>query len=78
MGVMIQTHGIEQRVAALTLPGLPPGKAIIPDYNGYSILAIPRFVRALFGEQVEGARVGLAQNMGGSGGSSIVHIMEVA
>ena len=28
--------------------------------------------------QVEGARVGLAQNMGGLGGSSIVHIMEVA
>ena len=28
--------------------------------------------------QVQGARIGLAQNMGGSGGSSIVHIMEVA
>jgi acetyl-CoA C-acetyltransferase len=28
--------------------------------------------------QVQGARVGLAQNMGGSGGSSIVHILEVA
>jgi acetyl-CoA C-acetyltransferase len=27
--------------------------------------------------QVEGARVGLAQNMGGSGGSTVVHIMEV-
>jgi acetyl-CoA C-acetyltransferase len=27
--------------------------------------------------QVEGARTGLAQNMGGSGGSSIVHILEV-
>lgn len=27
--------------------------------------------------QVQGARVGLAQNMGGSGGSSIVHILEV-
>jgi acetyl-CoA C-acetyltransferase len=27
--------------------------------------------------QVEGATVGLAQNMGGSGGSSIVHILEV-
>jgi acetyl-CoA C-acetyltransferase len=27
--------------------------------------------------QVEGARIGMAQNMGGSGGSSIVHIMEV-
>ena len=56
MGVMIQTHDIEQRATALTLPGLPPGKAVIPDYNGYSILAIPRFVRALFGEQVEGAQ----------------------
>lgn len=28
------------------------------------------------GRQVEGARLGLAQNMGGSGGSSIVHILE--
>ena len=28
--------------------------------------------------QVEGAKTGLAQNMGGSGGSSIVHILEVA
>ena len=27
--------------------------------------------------QVAGARVGLAQNMGGSGGSSVVHILEV-
>ncbi len=27
--------------------------------------------------QVEGARIGLAQNMGGSGGSSVVHILEV-
>jgi acetyl-CoA C-acetyltransferase len=28
--------------------------------------------------QVEGATVGLAQNMGGSGGSAVVHILEVA
>ncbi len=28
--------------------------------------------------QVKGARVGLTQNMGGSGGSTVVHIMEVA
>jgi acetyl-CoA C-acetyltransferase len=27
--------------------------------------------------QVQGARIGLAQNMGGSGGSSVVHILEV-
>ena len=26
--------------------------------------------------QVEGAKVGLAQNMGGSGASSVVHILE--
>jgi acetyl-CoA C-acetyltransferase len=29
------------------------------------------------GRQVKNARVGLAQNMGGSGGSSVVHILEV-
>jgi acetyl-CoA C-acetyltransferase len=28
--------------------------------------------------QVEGARIGLAQNMGGSGGSTVVHILEAA
>jgi acetyl-CoA C-acetyltransferase len=37
-------------------------------------------VKQLRGEadkrQVEGARVGLAQNMGGSGGSTVVHILE--
>ena len=27
--------------------------------------------------QIEGAKIGLAQNMGGSGGSTVVHIMEV-
>jgi acetyl-CoA C-acetyltransferase len=30
------------------------------------------------GRQVEGAKLGLAQNMGGSGGSSTVHILEVS
>ncbi|HUX08943.1 MAG TPA: thiolase domain-containing protein [Acidobacteriota bacterium] len=29
------------------------------------------------GRQVDNARIGLAQNMGGSGGSSVVHILEV-
>jgi acetyl-CoA C-acetyltransferase len=28
--------------------------------------------------QLKKARVGMAQNMGGSGGSSVVHILEVA
>jgi len=39
-------------------------------------------VKQLRGEaedrQVNGAEVALAQNMGGSGGSSVIHILEVA
>lgn len=53
---MIHAREIEERINGLTLPGLPPGKAIIPDYDGYSICAIPSLVRFLFGEPVEGAK----------------------
>jgi acetyl-CoA C-acetyltransferase len=46
------------------------------------VAQVAEIVTQLRGEagqrQVEGAKVGLAQNMGGSGGSSIVHILEVA
>lgn len=45
------------------------------------VAQIVEIVKQLRGEagarQVEGARIGLAQNMGGSGGSAIIHIMEV-
>ncbi len=45
------------------------------------IAQIVEIVEQLRGEcgerQVEGAKIGLAQNMGGSGGSSVVHILEV-
>jgi len=54
---MIQADAVEERVNALTLPGLPPGKAVIPDYEGYSICAIPALIRSLFGEQTKGADV---------------------
>jgi len=57
MGAMIQAQTVEERVNALTLPGLPPGKAVIPDYEGYSICAIPALIRSLFGEQIKGADV---------------------
>jgi len=44
------------------------------------VAQVCELVQQLRGEagerQVEGARVGLAQNMGGSGGSSVVHILE--
>lgn len=52
---MIQVREIEEQVRSLTLPGLPPGRAVVPDYDGYSICAIPGLVRTLFGERVEGA-----------------------
>jgi acetyl-CoA C-acetyltransferase len=46
------------------------------------VAQVAEIVAQLRGEagdrQVEGAKTGLAQNMGGSGGSSIVHILEVA
>ena len=42
------------------------------------IIEITKQLRREAGKrQVEGAHVGLAQNMGGSGGSSVVHILEV-
>jgi acetyl-CoA C-acetyltransferase len=41
------------------------------------IIEIVEQLRGESGErQVEGARLGLAQNMGGSGGSSVIHILE--
>jgi acetyl-CoA C-acetyltransferase len=46
------------------------------------VAQVAEIVTQLRGEagdrQVAGAKVGLAQNMGGSGGSSVVHILEVA
>jgi len=43
------------------------------------VLEVARQLRGECGErQVKGARVGLTQNMGGSGGSTVVHILEVA
>jgi len=45
------------------------------------VAQVAEIVAQLRGEagqrQVQGARLGLAQNMGGSGGSSIVHVLEV-
>ena len=46
------------------------------------VAQVAEIATQLWGEagqrQVEGATIGLAQNMGGSGGSSTVHILEVA
>ena len=42
------------------------------------IIEVAEQLWGLSGErQVDGAKVGMAQNMGGSGGSSVCHILEV-
>jgi len=45
---------IEQRLFSHRIPGLPKS-AVIPDYAGYSITAIPGLIRTLFSDRVPGA-----------------------
>ena len=45
---------IEERLIARTLPGLPD-EAVIPDYGGYSIVAVPGLIRTVFGDAVDRA-----------------------
>ena len=55
---MISTSTIEARLRSRALPGLPPGEAVIPDYDGYSICAIPELVRSRFtAEEARGSRL---------------------
>jgi len=76
----------ESGVTSLTgkLPVNPSGglKSKGHPVGATGVAQIAELTSQLRGEagqrQVEGARIGLAQNMGGSGGSAIVHILEVA
>lgn len=71
--------GLQGRIPVNTSGGL---KSKGHPVGATGVAQAAEIVTQLRGEagqrQVEGATVGLAQNMGGSGGSSIVHIMEVA
>ncbi len=75
----------ERKLTALggRLPVNPSGglKAKGHPVGATGVAQVAEIVTQLRGtagqRQVQGARVGLAQNMGGSGGSSIVHILEV-
>lgn len=51
---MRRSDDIEREIRSHTLPGLPEG-LIVPDYRGYSICSVPRFIRALFGDRVDRA-----------------------
>ena len=71
--------GREGRIPVNTSGGL---KAKGHPVGATGIAQIVEILTQLRGEaekrQIKGARVGLAQNMGGSGGSATVHILEVA
>jgi len=66
------------------LPVNPSGglKAKGHPVGATGVAQVAEIVAQLLGKagdrQVEGAKIGMAQNMGGSGGSSTVHILEVA
>ncbi len=47
---MISPENVEKKIRSHHLSDLLPGELIAPDYGGYSIDGIPRFVRMLFGE----------------------------
>ncbi len=77
---------VEQGLTSLggKIPVNPSGglKAKGHPVGATGVAQVAEIVTQLRGEagqrQVEGARTGMAQNMGGSGGSSVVHILEVA
>jgi len=76
---------VEQGMTAIggRIPVNPSGglKSKGHPVGATGVAQVVEIVSQLRGEagkrQVQGARVGLAQNMGGSGGSSVVHILEV-
>ena len=48
MSAMIPADAIEARIYSRVFPGLPVGKAVIPDYSGYCISAVPGLILSLF------------------------------
>ncbi len=88
MGFVERGKGGEATMAGLTtlggkLPVNPSGglKAKGHPVGATGVAQAVEIVQQLRGEagerQVQGARVGLTQNMGGTGGSTLVHVLEV-
>ena len=46
---MEKAREIEARLRSRTLDGIPAGTAVVPDYEGYSIRAVPGLLLSLFG-----------------------------
>jgi hypothetical protein len=50
---MTTRENIEEKIHSHHLGGLLPNDLVAPDYGGYSIDRIPRFIRMLFGEHTQ-------------------------
>jgi acetyl-CoA C-acetyltransferase len=70
--------GLQGKIPVNTSGGLKSKGHPVGATGVAQVVEITEQLRGEAGQrQVEGARTGMAQNMGGSGGSSIVHILEV-
>ncbi len=69
--------GIEGRIPVTTMGGLKARGHPVGATGVYQIVEVVQQLRGLAGEnQVPNARVGMAQNIGGSGATVITHILE--
>jgi len=70
--------GLQGKIPVNTSGGLKSKGHPVGATGVAQVVEVTEQLRGESGQrQVEGARVGMAQNMGGSGGSSVVHILEV-
>jgi len=69
--------GIEGRVPVSTMGGLKARGHPVGATGVYQVVEVAQQLRGLAGaNQVKGARLGMAQNIGGSGATVITHILE--
>ena len=69
--------GIEGRVPVTTMGGLKARGHPVGATGVYQVVEVVQQLRGLAGvNQVQNARIGLAQNIGGSGATVVTHIME--
>jgi acetyl-CoA C-acetyltransferase len=69
--------GIEGRIPIATMGGLKARGHPVGATGAYQVVEVVQQLRGLAGSnQVEDARTGMAQNIGGSGATVITHILE--
>jgi acetyl-CoA C-acetyltransferase len=69
--------GIDGQIPVTTMGGLKARGHPVGATGIYQIVEVVQQLRGLAGEnQVPGARLGMAQNIGGSGATVVTHILE--